>query len=74
MTVALDELCQNAEDAARFGGHDLGEWETPPGEESLARSATCRRCGRVAYVRAESSLAGAAGPALTEPCAEPGLG
>jgi hypothetical protein len=74
MTVVLDDLCQNAEDAARSGGHQLGEWAAPPGEESLARSATCRRCGRVAYVRAESSLLGAAGPALTEPCteAEPG--
>lgn len=70
MTVALDDLCQNADDAARSGGHDLGEWAAPPGEESLARSATCRRCGRVAYVRAESLLAGAAGPALTERCPE----
>lgn len=70
MTVALDDLCQSAEDEACSGGHDLGDWEAPPGEESLARSAACRRCGRVAYVRAELSLAGAAGPALTEPCTE----
>jgi hypothetical protein len=74
MTVVLDDLCQSAEDAARAGGHDLGEWEAPAGEESLARSAACRRCGRFAYVRAESSLAGAAGPALTEPCLEAQLG
>ena len=70
MTVVLVDLCESAEDAARSGGHDLGAWEAPPGEESLARSATCRRCGRVAYVRAEAPLAGAAGPALTEPCTE----
>jgi hypothetical protein len=68
MTVGLDDLCETAEDAARSGGHDLGEWTAPPGEESLALVATCRRCGRVAYVRAESSLLGATGPALTESC------
>jgi hypothetical protein len=68
MTVALDDLCQSAEDAALAGGHELGEWEAAEGEESLARSAVCRRCGRVAYVRAEPAMAGAAGPALTEAC------
>jgi hypothetical protein len=70
MSVALEDLCESVEDAARAGGHDLGDWESPAGEESLARSAVCRRCGRVAYVRAEPSLAGAAGPALNEPCSE----
>ena len=71
MTVVLDDLCQSAGDMARAGGHDLGEWEAPEGEETFARSAVCRRCGRVAYVRSEPAMAGAAGPALTEPCAEP---
>jgi hypothetical protein len=69
MAVALDALCQSAEDTALAGGHDLGEWQAPQGEEGVARSAVCSRCGRVAYVRAEPSLAGATGPALTEPCA-----
>ena len=70
MTVALDDLCQSAEEAALAGGHDLGGWDAPEGEESFARAAVCRRCGRVAYVRSEPSMAGAAGPALTEPCVE----
>ncbi len=74
MTVVLDDLCQSAEDAARSGGHDLGKWAAPEGEESLARSAVCRRCGRGAYVRAEPLLLGAAGPALTESCTEAELG
>ena len=43
MTVVLDDLCQSARDMARAGGHDLGEWEAPEGEETFARSAVCRR-------------------------------
>jgi hypothetical protein len=64
----LDALCQTAMDAALARGHDLGEWEAAPGEEPIARRSSCRRCGRTAYVRAESGLAGAAGTALTERC------
>lgn len=67
----LRDLCDTAADAARARGHDLGEWEAPPGEEAIARSAVCRRCSRVAYVRAEGALAGAVGPALVERCDEP---
>jgi hypothetical protein len=64
----LDDVCAMAADAARAQGHDLGPWEAPPGEEAVARMAACRRCGRVAYVRSESGLAGAAGEVLTERC------
>jgi hypothetical protein len=67
----LRDLCDGAMDAARVRGHELGDWEAPAGEEALARSAACRRCGRIAYVRAEGTLAGAAGPALAERCPEP---
>ena len=64
----LDDVCAMAADAARRQGHNLGAWEAPPGEEAVARTAACQRCGRVVYVRSESGLAGAAGDALTEPC------
>jgi hypothetical protein len=64
----LDDLCQMAGEAARARGHDLGEWLAPPGEGELVRTASCRRCGRIAYVRFEPGLGGAAGDALTEPC------
>jgi hypothetical protein len=66
----FDDLCQNAADAARARGHELGDWEAPPGEEDVARTAACRRCGRVGYVRAESGFAGAAGPVFSERCGE----
>jgi hypothetical protein len=69
----LRDLCDGAADAARVRGHELGEWKAPAGEEAFARSAACRRCGRVAYVRAEGALAGAAGPALAERCGEPAV-
>jgi hypothetical protein len=64
----LDDVCGMAAVAAREQGHELGAWRAPPGEENVARTATCVRCGRLAYVRSESGLAGAAGEALTEPC------
>jgi hypothetical protein len=67
----LDELCGNAADAARARGHELGDWVAPPGDEGIARTAACRRCGRIGYVRAESGFAGAAGPLFSEPCDEP---
>jgi hypothetical protein len=66
----FDDLCRNAADHARAHGHELGDWAAPPGEEEVARTAACRRCGRVAYVRAESGFAGAAGPAFSEPCGQ----
>jgi hypothetical protein len=66
----LDDLCQNAGDAARARGHDLGDWAAPPGQEDVARTAACRRCGRAGYVRAESGFAGAAGELFSEPCVE----
>jgi hypothetical protein len=67
----LDDLCLMATDAARARGHELGDWATPSGEEMIARNATCVRCGRTAYVRSESGLAGAGGRALTEACSAP---
>jgi hypothetical protein len=64
----LDDLSQMAEEAADAHGHDLGPWEAAPGEEAVARRAVCHRCGRVAYIRSESGIAGTAGAALTETC------
>jgi hypothetical protein len=64
----LHELCQNAADAARDRGHELGDWAPAPGEEDVARTVACRRCGRIGYVRAESGFAGAAGPLFSESC------
>jgi len=67
--VDLEDLRQMAEAATLAGGHELGGWEAPPGEEAIALRAVCRRCGRIAYIRSEAGLAGTAGDALTEPCA-----
>jgi hypothetical protein len=64
----LDDVCAMAADAARGQGHELGAWQAPAGEEAVARTTACLRCGRVVYVRSESGLAGAAGEALTEAC------
>jgi hypothetical protein len=64
----LPELCERTEEAARARGHDLDSWTAPPGQDGVARAAVCRRCGRVAYVRAESGFGGAAGEALTQDC------
>jgi hypothetical protein len=63
-------MSEIAGDRARAQGHELGPWEEPAGEESIAWRAVCRRCGRVAYVRSESGMAGSAGEALTESCAD----
>jgi hypothetical protein len=74
MTVSaeyLEALCENASEAARDRGHELEAWMAPPGEDAIARAAVCVRCGRVAYVRAESGFFGAAGDALVQPCAAP---
>jgi hypothetical protein len=49
-------------------GHELAPWASPPGEEAVGWATACVRCGRVAYVRAESRFIGVAGPALTESC------
>ena len=64
----LDDLSRMAEEFTRARGHDLGKWEAPPGEQTIARRAVCRRCGRIAYVRSERGLAGTGGSALTEAC------
>jgi hypothetical protein len=69
----LVELCERAAEAACARGHALDRWSTPPEEEAIARAAVCRRCGRVAYVRAESGFAGAAGEALTQNCEPRGV-
>jgi hypothetical protein len=66
----LESMSEIAVERARARGHELGPWEAPAGEESVARRAVCRRCGRVAYVRSEAGMAGSAGEALTEGCAE----
>jgi hypothetical protein len=64
----LDELCQVAAESGRARGAELSAWEAPPDQRALVRTASCRRCGRIAYVRSEPGLAGVAGEALTEPC------
>jgi hypothetical protein len=64
----LAELCALASAAAERRGHELDDWIQPDGTEPIARRATCRRCGRVVYVRVESSMQGMAGAALREPC------
>jgi hypothetical protein len=73
-TEHLLELCERAAEAARARGHELNPWRAPPGGDAIARAAICRRCGRVAYVRAESGFAGAAGEALTQSCEPVGIG
>jgi hypothetical protein len=64
----LEDLTRMAEEFTRARGHVLGKWEAPPGEQTIARRAVCRRCGRIAYVRSEDGLAGTGGSALTEAC------
>jgi hypothetical protein len=64
----LDALCESAFEVARVQGHELDAWSAPPREKDIARAAVCIRCGRVAYVRAESGFVGAAGDALVQPC------
>jgi hypothetical protein len=64
----LDQLCLVAAAAAERRGHDLGDWETPPGEEGTARRAVCRRCGSVAYVRVGQGMSGLSGDALFKRC------
>ena len=52
----------------------MERWGAPTGEGTIARSAVCRLCGRVAYVRSESGFGGAAGEALTQTCERVRLG
>jgi hypothetical protein len=66
--VDLEGMSEIAGERARAQGHELGPWEAPAGDEAIALRAVCRRCGRVAYVRAEGGMAGSAGDALTEGC------
>jgi len=67
----LESLCEHASEAARDRGHELRAWRVPPREGAIARAAVCARCGRVAYVRAESGFVGAAGDALVQACDGP---
>jgi len=64
----LADLCALASAAAEKQGHELDDWIRPDGADAIGLRAACRRCGRVAYVRAESSMQGIAGAALREPC------
>jgi hypothetical protein len=64
----LAELCALAAAAAEKQGHELDDWIQPDRDEATGLRAVCRRCGRVVYVRAESSMQGMAGAALREPC------
>jgi len=61
----LGRLCRTAESRTSALGHLLGPWQA---EEDVARSATCSKCGRGVYARAEGKLVGIAGRACGEPC------
>jgi hypothetical protein len=61
----LVRLCRTAEMRAASLEHELGPWDEV---EEVARRATCVRCGRAVYVRAEGSLSGIAGRACGERC------
>jgi hypothetical protein len=69
---ALAEICALASSRAEDRGHELGAWVEPSDDDGLARRATCRRCGRVVYVRVEEPMRGMAGAALTEVCGPDG--
>lgn len=62
------DLQLNADRRARTRGHRLGPWEDRNDDSALAARAVCKTCGRVAYIRFEAGLSGAAGAALTEGC------
>ena len=64
----LAGLCALAATAAEKQGHELDGWTQLDGDEVVARLATCRRCGRVVYVRAENAMQGMSGAALRERC------
>jgi hypothetical protein len=49
-------------------GHDLGDWDDRSEGSVRAHRATCASCGRIAYVRVEGGLSGAAGSACRELC------
>ena len=68
-SMAVDELCALVEERTRLLGHRLEEWQIVDDGGAIARRARCSICGRVAYVRSERGLLGAAGPAYAEPCA-----
>jgi hypothetical protein len=68
----VEALCQMASGAARSRGHEIDGWDWVEGAETIAATATCRRCGRTAHIRTEGPLKGAAGRALTEACAPRG--
>jgi hypothetical protein len=59
-----------ASGAARSRGHDIDGWEWVEDADTVAATATCRRCGRTAYIRTEGPLKGVAGRALTEACGQ----
>jgi hypothetical protein len=64
----IEALCQMASRTASSRGHEIDGWDRSSGAEGVTATATCRRCGRTAHVRAEGTLKGAAGRALAEPC------
>jgi hypothetical protein len=64
----LAELCAAVASRARALGHHLDPWESPPGEERIARRTVCRVCGRTLYARVEGELMGVAGRASHDPC------
>jgi hypothetical protein len=67
----IDELCALVEDRARSLGHRLDQWQDAGEGMTTSRRTMCTVCGRVAYVRIEGGLLGAAGPACSEDCSSP---
>ena len=66
--MTLYDLSTATVERAKNLGHRLGAWEELSEEGATARRTVCEACGRVAYVRIEGGLFGAAGGACTDRC------
>jgi hypothetical protein len=66
--TTIDDLCALVEARARSLGHRLEPWQDPDEGATAARLTRCTICGRVAYVRIERGMLGAAGAAYVEAC------
>lgn len=69
--MTVEELCALVEERARSLGHRLEPWEDTGEGVTASRRTSCAICGRVAYVRIEGGLLGAAGAASVEACSAP---
>ncbi len=48
---------REAEDRAATGGHELGPWQPVTRDSLFSHQATCRHCGRMAYVAGNALFA-----------------